>query len=181
MRSLGLILMTMTLYARWASVVVSAFGNLPVTTRQTRTRPTCRPTTVLGPVLSQDEPSPLSYSEQSRKFRRDYYTHESWIKHRSKERFIGTIIKIFDSGVVRALFQELILVGGVAMVVLLYNALLVTGWDDFALVHHDPITLFGKDTKLPLMYLPLAGFTLSTSALSLLLGTYNNKPSLTWL
>ena len=120
----------------------------------------------LGPVMNSDEPSPLSYSERTRSFRRDYYTHESWIKHRSKERFIATIIKIFDSIVVRALRDELIIVGGVAVVVVLYNALLVTGWEDFSVVHHEPLF-----QSFPLMSLPLTGFTLSSSALSVLLGT----------
>lgn len=123
----------------------------------------------LGPVWNTDEPSPLSYSERSRAFRRDYYTHESWIRHRSKERFVGTIIKIFDSGVVRALLDELVVVGGVAAVVISYNALLVTGWDDWGSVHHEPLSW---PTQFPLMYLPLTGFTLSSSALSLLLGTW---------
>ena len=120
----------------------------------------------LGPVLNTQEPSPVSYSERSRAFRRDFYTHDSWIRHRSKERFLGTLIKMVDSGVVRALLDELLVVGGVATFVVVYNAVLVTGWQDFSLLHHDALS-----TDFPLMFLPLTGFTLSSSALSLLLGT----------
>jgi hypothetical protein len=67
-------------------------------------------TTSLGPLRKLGQPpDPLSYSEQSRKFRRDFFTHDSWLKHRSKDRFIGTLLKILDSGVVRALAEELFL------------------------------------------------------------------------
>jgi hypothetical protein len=67
-------------------------------------------TTALRPLRKLGEPpDPLSYSEQSRKFRRDFFTHDSWLKHRSKDRFIGTLLKILDSGVVRALAEELFL------------------------------------------------------------------------
>lgn len=156
-----------TLLAAFPASVIgfqqSAFNRLQLPTNPAF----LRKSTALGPVVQQDEPSPLSYSEKSRAFRRDFYTHESWIKHRSKERFVGTIIKIFESGVVRALVEELVIVGGVAFFVLVYNALLITGWEDFALVYHDPIM---TSTAFPPMYLPLTGFTLSSSALSLLLG-----------
>ena len=69
---------------------------------------------------------------------------------------------------VRALLDELIIVGGVAAAVVSYNAILVNGWEDLALIHHEPLF---PTQNFPLMYLPLTGFTLSSSALSLLLGT----------
>lgn len=55
--------------------------------------------------------------------------------------------------------------GGVATFVVVFNALLVTGWEDFRWVHHDPLV-----RGYPLLYLPLAGFTLTSPALGLLLG-----------
>jgi ion channel-forming bestrophin family protein len=125
-----------------------------------------RQPTVLGPVAKSGQPDPLSYSEQSRAYRRDFYTHDSWLKARSKNRFVGTITKFFDSGVVRQLVDEIILVGAIATTVVLWNALFVAGYDDFSMVHHAPIL----DANLPLLKLPGEPFTLSSPALSLLLG-----------
>eukprot|EP00977_Amphora_coffeiformis_P016038 scaffold4855_cov195-Amphora_coffeaeformis.AAC.23 len=148
-----------------------AFSVPPVSTATTRWghHPAQSSSTALGPVVvgSKDASNALSYSEQSRRYRRDFFTHDSWLRHRSKDRFVGTLIKILDSGVVRALAEELIVVGGVATFVIVYNALCVVGYDDLMLQHHDALAAPGS---YPLMWLPLAGFTLSSPALSLLLG-----------
>jgi ion channel-forming bestrophin family protein len=114
-------------------------------------------------------PDPYAYSEVSRKFRRDFYNHDSWLRARQKTRFIGTLSKIFDSGVVRQLLGEVMIIGGIATTVVLYNCLFVTGFTDFAMVQHPPVFNWG----LPLMRLPLEPFSLSSPALSLLLGKPN--------
>jgi hypothetical protein len=116
---------------------------------------------------SSGEPNPLSYSEQSRAYRRDFYTHDSWLRARQKNRFIGTISKITQSGVVRQLFNEVALVGAVAAFVVFWNCLFVTGYDDFSMVHHAPII---DPVTFPLIKLPLEPFSLSSPALGLLLG-----------
>jgi len=54
--------------------------------------------------------------------------------------------------------------GGISMGLVLYNALLATGYEDLAGIHHEPLL------QLPLLTLPSEPFTLSSSALSLLLG-----------
>jgi hypothetical protein len=123
--------------------------------------------TAIGPVAKDIEPSPLSYSEKSRLYRRDFYDHDSWLKHRAKNRFVGTLSKVLDSGVVRQLADEVILIGAVATFVCVFNALCVTGYEDFSNLHHDPIFNFGA----PLVKLPGEPFSLSSPALSLLLGT----------
>jgi len=66
---------------------------------------------VLGPVASEKEADPFTSSERSRIKRRDYYTQESWLRHRNRDRFVGTFLKIIllESGVARSLVQELIL------------------------------------------------------------------------
>ena len=60
-------------------------------------------TTSLGPVVvgNADASNPLAYSEQSRRYRRDFFTHDSWLRHRSKDRFVETLIKILDSHFMR--------------------------------------------------------------------------------
>jgi len=131
---------------------------------------TASKTTALNGLLGREEPDPNSYAEIRRRFRRDFYTHESWLKHRAKNRFIGTLIKLFDSVVVRQLIDEILLVGAIATSVCLYNNLCVTGWDDFYMVHHDPMV----DFKLPLVALPIQPFNLSGAALSLLLGKFTS-------
>jgi hypothetical protein len=67
------------------------------------------PETALGPLTKGKIIDPLSVNEEARKLRRDFFTHESWLKHRSKDRFLATITKLlFESRVVRALIEELI-------------------------------------------------------------------------
>lgn len=56
--------------------------------------------------------------------------------------------------------------GSVATFVVVYNALFVLGYDDFNNIRHAPIV----PGTYPLIWLPLAAFTLSSPALSLLLG-----------
>lgn len=89
------------------------------------------------------------------------------MRHRSSDRFAGRLIKLTRSGIVRALTKEIALTTSVATFICLFNALLVVGWDGFGGVHHDPLI----NTGLPVLALPAMFFTLSSPALSLLLGT----------
>ena len=107
-------------------------------------------------------------SEQSRLCRREYFTHESWLRHGSRDGFVGTLLKLFNSGVVPALSEELILlVTGVACFIAVWNAMV--GFEDFDGVHHAPIINLGF--PLPLLFLPDTVFLLSVPTLGLLLGT----------
>jgi putative membrane protein len=106
----------------------------------------------------------LSYGERSRRFRRTSFTHEDWILHRRSERLLQNLLSTFQSGVVRQLFTELSLVASISLVTCLWNALLVTGFQDFAGVLHSPLV-----RNFPLASLPLEPFSLSSPALGLLL------------
>mgnify|MGYP003477040580 CR=1 FL=1 len=59
----------------------------------------------------------------------------------------------------------------VATFICVFNALLAAGYDDFSGVHHSPLV----DIGLPVLSLPSAFFTLSSPALSLLLGTFHKR------
>jgi hypothetical protein len=63
--------------------------------------------TRLAAVVEKDT-NPLSYYEKSRRDRRDFFTHESWVGHRDKARFVSTLLKIPESRIIQALFQELL-------------------------------------------------------------------------
>ena len=131
--------------------------------------PTTSSTTSLFDVTSvpRDDGSGLSYAERSRPYRRDVFAYDDWVRHRSSERFSGRLGKLTKSGIVRALFDEIILTSSVATFICVFNALVAAGFDDFAGVHHDPLINIG----LPVLSLPAQFFTLSSPALSLLLGT----------
>lgn len=119
------------------------------------------------PDVSPKDDSGLSYAERSRPYRRDMYTYEDWIKHRSSERFSGRFIKFIQSGIVRALMKEVLNVTCVAIFILFFNALFVYGFDDLGgYVHYETLL----NTHFPALRLPFTFFALSSPALSLLLG-----------
>jgi hypothetical protein len=113
-----------------------------------------------------DDGSGISYSERSRPYRRDVFAYDDWVRHRSTERFTGRLSKLGKSGIVRALSYEVQLLAAVATFICVFNALCVTGYDDFSNIHHDPLI----QMSLPVLSLPAMFFTLSSPALSLLLG-----------
>jgi hypothetical protein len=113
-----------------------------------------------------DDGSGISYSERSRPYRRDVFAYDDWVRHRSTERFTGRLSKLGKSGIVRALSYEVQLLAAVSTFICIFNALCVTGYEDFSYVHHDPLINIG----LPVLSLPSMFFTLSSPALSLLLG-----------
>lgn len=143
------------------------------TTPTTTTHQRTTTTTALYDVawVPTDDGSGVSYSERSRPYRRDVFAYDDWVKHRSTERFTGRLKKLGKSGIVRALSYEVQLLAAVATFICVFNALCVTGYDDFSNVHHDPLISIG----LPVLSLPAMFFTLSSPALSLLLGTYTHR------
>lgn len=100
--------------------------------------------------------------EAARKYRRTVYTHDDWKKHRSQDRFQIYLGSLFDSGVFRNSEREVYTVTGVAVLVCLYNAL-ANGYTDFAGVEHAGVIGLDK------IGLPLSAFTITSSALGLLL------------
>jgi len=118
----------------------------------------------------------LQYGEQSRPFRRDFFSHEKWVKHRAPYRFTRNLANILKSGVVRSLAKEIFLISSVATFLVGWNALFVAGLDDFAGVHHAPLI----PLNVPLLKLPLEPFTLSSPALSLLLVFRTNSSYKRW-
>ena len=108
----------------------------------------------------------ISYGEASRKFRRTVYTHDDWVGHRSPDRFIKYFASIPTSGIYKNLAKEIIILVGVTMLVMGYNGC-VTGFQDLSGAFHNPIW---SSPLLPPLTLPLQPFTLSSSALGLLLG-----------
>jgi hypothetical protein len=117
--------------------------------------------------VPKDDGSGVSYSERSRPYRRDVFAYDDWVRHRSAERFTGRLPKLFKSGIARALAYEVQLLTAVAAFICVFNALCVAGYDDFSGIHYDPLINIG----LPVLALPSMFFTLSSPALSLLLGT----------
>lgn len=146
----------------------------PISSSTIGARRSAQPTPTALDVIKVKKPDPFSYAEQSRLYRRDFYDHDAWLKHRAKNRFVGTIAKMFESGVIRQLADEIFLIGAVATFVCLFNSLCVVGYEDFQNVHHDPIFIYGA----PLVTLPGEPFSLSSPALSLLLGTFGRECSL---
>jgi predicted membrane chloride channel (bestrophin family) len=117
-----------------------------------------------------------SYSERSRAYRRSVYFHDNWIKHRSNDRYIRNFRTLFDSGVVRSLSSEILLVTGIAVLVVTLNMLL-GGYDDLSMVHH------AAPVNLPLLgalSLPSMPFTIAMPALSLLLVFRTNTAYFRW-
>ena len=111
-------------------------------------------------------PPEKAYGETSRQFRRTFFTHKDWMKHRSENRFFKNVMTTVKSGVVRQLAGQVGFVILTSSFVVAWNSLLVEGYVDFSAVHHDALIQSG----LPLMKLPIEPFTLSSPALGLLLG-----------
>ena len=129
------------------------------------------------PSPEEQWPVPLqAYSEESRKYRRTVYFHDSWVNHRSTDRFFKNFKSTLDSGVVRSLYTEILSVTGIAVAVVVIN-MLISGYDDFSSVHHaGPLHIpFIKDLALPAL-----PFTIAMPALSLLLVFRTNTAYFRW-
>jgi hypothetical protein len=118
-------------------------------------------------TVPRDDGSGISYSERSRPFRRDVFAYDDWVRHRSSDRFAGRLGKLTKSGIVRSLSKEIALIAGAATFICLFNALLGSGFDDLAGIHQGPLI-----SGFPVLSLPATFFTLSSPALSLLLGEF---------
>ena len=117
-----------------------------------------------SPFFSKEVP----YGEESRKYRRTVYNADLWLLHRAPERFFHNLIaELFTSGIVRQLLNEVSAVTAIATVSCIWNVLTVDGVTGLGGTHYDPMLMpFGK------LILPSIPFSLSTSALGLLLGTH---------
>jgi predicted membrane chloride channel (bestrophin family) len=118
-----------------------------------------------------------AYSEISRPYRRSVFFHENWITHRSSNRYMKEMQGFFDSGVLRSLSTEITFVTMCATFVVAIN-MLISGYDDFSMVHHDaplPMPFIGKELSLPAL-----PFTIAMPALSLLLVFRTNTAYSRW-
>lgn len=115
-------------------------------------------------ALSADVPKPIPYGEASRKYRRDVFGHEDWLKHRRSDRFLYNLGTVWTSGVWRQLKEEVTLASMIATLTCLYNTIGVQGYVDFEGVKHA-----GFLSNLPAFILPALPFTLSSPSLGLLL------------
>jgi ion channel-forming bestrophin family protein len=122
------------------------------------------------------EDDKINYAENSRRFRRTYFNHDDWVKQRGNDRFIKTMLTTFQSGVVRQLLPKLCLVALTATFVCMWNAFLVTGYQDLQGVHHEA---FVQNVRL--LCLPIEPFTLSSPALGLLLVFRTNASYGRWV
>jgi putative membrane protein len=129
-----------------------------------------------GRPTEQDLERFQSYGEASRKFRRSYFGHSDWLNARRDGRYLYNFRTLFSSGVARQLFKEVSIAAYIATFLVVWNALLVVGYDDFSGVHHDPLT----SSVLPLLKLPSEPFTLSSPALGLLLVFRTNTSYQRW-
>ena len=108
----------------------------------------------------------ISYGEESRKYRRTVYTHDDWVKHRSSDRFVRNILTTINSGIYKNIGAEAATITGIATFVVVWN-MLTGGYTDFEGISHDAVI---QNQYLPTLTLPLAGFTLASPFLGLLLG-----------
>lgn len=115
------------------------------------------------------------YGERSRSTRRNVYSAADWVYARRSDRIVNNIMTTFDSGLVRQLQFEITFLLFSSTFIVAWNDLLAKGWDDFAGVHHDSLVHF-----LPALQLPLTPFTLSVSALGLLLTFRTNVSYSRW-
>jgi putative membrane protein len=137
-----------------------------------------RETALMSTPTEKDLERFQSYGEASRKFRRSYFTHSDWLKARRDDRFVYNLNTILTSGIARQLAKEIGIIAGISAFIVVWNCLLVAGFDDFSGVHHNPI--FNAADLIPLLKLPSDPFTLSSPALGLLLVFRTNTSYSRW-
>lgn len=119
--------------------------------------PSIRPGSLRAATVQQGR---VPYGEESRVYRRTIYQHDDWVKHRNSEgRLISNLRGMFFSGIVRQLKEEVSLISGIGLVVVLWNSLLL---------------------RLPKLCIPPLPFTLSSPALGLLLVFRTNSSYARW-
>ena len=109
-----------------------------------------------------EEEERVTYGEASRKHRQTVFTHKDWIEHRSSDRLFENLSSLPRSGIVRQLFEEISLVTGIAIAVVVWNGILA------------------PEYGLPMFCLPARPFTLSSPALALLLVFRTNASYHRW-
>lgn len=107
-------------------------------------------------------------NEMHRRERRDFFNHESWVRHRSPPRFFDNLLQVPFSKVVWMIANEITIITFISVFLIAWNHLLVLGYEDFAGVLHEPIV----PLSLPFLSLPAEPFLLSSPALALLLGRF---------
>ena len=117
-----------------------------------------------------------NYGEESRKYRRSYFTAADWVRSRRPDRFVGNLSTIYKSGLIRQLGFELPFITMASVFIVLWNDFLIEGFTDFSGVHHDKLI----DIPLPALELPIAPFSLSVAALGLLLTFRTNVSYARW-
>lgn len=108
----------------------------------------------------------VPYGEESRKYRRTVFEHKDWLLHRSNTRLFDNLKNTIKSGVVRSILLEVYTATSIAIFVCMWNALIL----------NTP-----NLSKVFLLSLPLAPFTLSASSLGLLLVFRTNASYARWL
>ena len=116
-----------------------------------------------------------NYGEKSRLYRRDVFTSADWIRYRRPDRFIDHILTIYDSGLIRGLRLELLVLTTLSTFIVLYNDIFVNGIQGW-----NGQIAYGPILHLPALQLPLIPFTLSTAALGLLLTFRTNVSYSRW-
>ena len=103
------------------------------------------------------------YIETTRQYRRSVYMHGEWVKHRSTEQWLNGITSVFESGVLRARYQEVQVTTAFAAFLVAWNVV-AGGYMDFELVKQPPLI-----EHLPVLQAPLSLFQLTAPTLGLLL------------
>jgi len=117
-----------------------------------------------------------SYGEESRKYRRSYFSAGDWVRTRRPDRFVNNLATTFQSGLIRQLSIELPVITATAAFVCLYNDLFIEGWSDIYGIHHAKLINIG----LPALQIPFAPFSLPVAALGLLLTFRTNVSYQRW-
>jgi predicted membrane chloride channel (bestrophin family) len=114
------------------------------------------------------------FQEAQRRYRRTVFNAPDWATHRSTARFEKSIKTLFDSGIIRSRYKELLFVGGVAALTIAVNCV-TAGYVDFDNVKQPPII-----PHLPTFSIPIALFTLTSPTLGLLLVFRTNACYARW-
>lgn len=104
--------------------------------------------------------------ENSRKLRRTVFSPADWKRHRSSNRYFRELINLPNSGVIRGLVRQALIVAALSSVVVFYNVLV-------------EMKFFGAQS-MPLLTFPALPFTLTSSSLGLLLVFRTNTAYARW-
>jgi len=124
----------------------------------------------VAPTMEALDPALLTgsaFAEARRPARRTVYMHKEWEKHRSSARFITNLQTWGESGVQKALAQELSLITVVSLFVVGINLLLGSYTDLAGVSHAGPLAFIGAN--LAPVYIPMMAFSTASPALALLI------------